>query len=354
MTPTQRAHAFCQRFGLRLPVLMAPMAGASPPALAAAVGQAGGLGACGALSLSPAAMADWVARHRQMTDAPFQINLWIPDDPPLRDPKAEAAQIDFLARFGPRATAPDGPIIQDFDAQFAALLDLRPPVTSSIMGLYTPDHVRALKDRGILWFATATTVAEARAAQAAGADAVTAQGAEAGGHRGAFTPQAAAAHSVGSFALIPALADAVTIPVIAAGGIGDARTIAAALTLGASAVTLGTALLRTPEAALNPAWTDQLPTTQPEDTTVTPAFTGRPARAITNAYIRATQTLDAPSPAPYPVQRALTDPLRQGALATGNRDTLYALAGQAARLSQDRPAAELVQTLWQDAQTLLP
>lgn len=351
--PLDRARAFCTRYGLEIPVLMAPMAGASPPALAAAVANAGGMGACGALPLSPSGITDWAARFRQQSAGAFQINLWVPDDPPRRDAGLEAAQARFLTSFGPEPAPPEGPLLVDFDDQFAALLAAAPPVASTIMGLLRPDQVAMLKERGISWFATATTPAEARAAQAAGAEAIIAQGAEAGGHRGSFTPEDAPRATVGTLALVPAVADAVSVPVIAAGGIGDGRGVAAVLALGASAAMIGTGLLRTPEADINPAWARALATAQPGDTTLTRAFSGRTARALINAFTRAADHPAAPLPAPYPVQRHLTDPMRRKALEAQDFDHLYALSGQAAALARAEPAGAIASRLWQDARSLL-
>ncbi|MEL6318568.1 MAG: nitronate monooxygenase, partial [Pseudomonadota bacterium] len=201
--------------------------------------------------------------------------------------------------------------------------------------------------------AAATTVSEARAAEAAGADAVVAQGMEAGGHRVTFEPRSDGAGMVGLFSLIPAVADAVAIPVIAAGGIADGRGVAAALTLGASAVQIGTAFLRAPEAQIPQAWADGLAEVAPEDTIVTRAFSGRQARSLPTAYARAATAPDAPEPAPYPIQNNLTQAMRAEAARTGDLDAMTAWAGQSARLARAAPAAEIVKDLWADAKRLL-
>lgn len=351
-----RAEAFCAEVGLRVPILMAPMAGACPPALSVAVGEAGGMGACGALLMKPASITRWAEQVRTGTAGPFQLNLWIPDPPAQRSEPAEAAVRAFLARWGPAVPpeAPDEAPLPDFDEQCDALLGVRPAVISSIMGLYPAPFVAALKERGIRWFATATTVAEAVAAEAAGADAVVAQGMEAGGHRGAFDAEAAMRRLVGLFSLVPAVADAVTVPVIATGGIADTRGVAAALTLGASAVQVGTGFLRTPEAATATPWADGLARTQPEDTIVTRAYSGRAGRAIATAYAVAAGGPEAPEPAPYPVQRALTGPMREAGGAAGDLDRMQPWAGQSAALARAVPAGELVAELWGGAQELLP
>ena len=350
----RRTERFCETHGLGLPVLLAPMAGACPPGLSIAVAKAGGLGACGALLMRPDAIEAWADAVRKEGADAFQINLWIPDPAPRRDAEAEARMRAFLGQWGPElgADAGDG-TPPDFEAQCEAMLAVRPPIISSIMGVYPVAFVERMKEAGIAWFATATSVAEARAAEAAGADAVIAQGSEAGGHRGAFEAAEAERTAAGLFALLPAIADAVRLPVIAAGGIADGRTAAAAILLGASAVMVGTGFLRCPEAELAPAWAEGIAAAQPEDTLLTRAFSGRLGRGLATDYARAAGAEDAPPAAPYPVQRSLTNAMRREALAANDLSRMQAWSGQAGRLAQAKPAGALTQALWESALALL-
>lgn len=332
------------------------MAGASPPPLSIAVQQAGGLGACGALLMTPEEIIAWSQSVRAAGAQAFQLNNWIPGPQVPRDPQHEAQLGTFLARWGPQTkTTPEvaGAALPNFEAQCEAMLAVHPAAISSIMGVFPPRYVRQVKGEGVAWFATVSTVAEGRAAEAAGADVLIAQGMEAGGHRGCFDPQLGEAQLVGLAALVPAVVDAVNIPVVATGGIADGRGIAAALLLGASAVQIGTGFLRCPETELYPAWAEALAHCAPEDTLVSRVFSGRAGRSIANAYVRAATASGAPPAAPYPIQRALTAPMRRAALREGDVQRMQVWAGQSARLAQAVPAGELAASVWREAQRLL-
>jgi nitronate monooxygenase len=355
MSPVfDRTAAFCRRYGLQLPILLAPMAGASSPSLSVAVANAGGLGSCGALLMQPDEIIAWAAQVRANSNGGFNLNLWIPDPAPRRDPAREAQVRDFLAQWGPQVPPEAGDARPpDFAAQCEALLAAGPAIVSSVMGLYPPEFVMRLKQRGISWFANISTLAEARAAEAAGADVIVAQGMEAGGHRGCFDAALAERQQVGLFALLPAVVDAVGVPVVATGGIADARGVAAALALGASAVQIGTGFLRCPEANIHPAWADALGRTAPEQAIISRVFSGRAGRSIATDYVLAATAPDAPPPAPYPVQRGLTAAMRSAGQKAGDIHRMQAWSGQSSGLARPEPAAELVRRLWSGAQALL-
>lgn len=373
-TAIRRAERFAQSLSLKVPVLLAPMAGACPASLSIAVARAGGLGACGALMMTPEQILAWAAELREATDGGFQMNIWIPDPQAVRDLDHEGRVCDFLQQWLEESSVPltqgaasradktagtvaeRQPVVLSpdmFAEQCAAMLEAEPVAMSSIMGLYPPAVVDSMKQRGIRWFATATTVAEAVQAADAGADVIVAQGMEAGGHRGAFDADEAEAGLVGLLSLLPAIVDAVDLPVIATGGIADARGAAAALLLGASAVQVGTGFLRADESGIPTAWSDAIAGAAPEDTAVTRAFSGRPGRSIRNRYVRAAASADAPRPAPYPIQRELTKSVRESAVASNRIDGMQAWSGQSARLARSCPAADIVDAVWTGARELL-
>ena len=323
-------NALLQRLQIDLPLFQGPMTGSDTPQLAAAVSQAGGLGFLGCGMRSPQAMREAAAAVRAATAKPFGMNLFVLEQP-TPDAATVQAAIDRLAPLYADLglPPPEAPArwCEDFHAQFEALLEARPAVASFTFGILSAAQVRRLQDEaGCYVIGTATTLAEAQAWAAVGADAVVASGMEAGGHRGTFLGDFEAS-MVGTLALVPQCVDAVDIPVIAAGGIMDGRGIAAAQALGAQGVQLGAAFLACPESAIVPAQRAAMARAQATDTRVTRIYSGRPARGIVNTLMQRLAPHEATVPA-YPVQNALTGPLRKAAASQGRADYLSLWAGQ--------------------------
>lgn len=339
-------HFLQQRFQLPHPIIQAPMAGGpTTPALVAAVANAGGLGSLAASLLTPEQMVATAAAIRALTDRPFAINLFIMPDAAVNTETAEQG----LAYLKPTYAQFDCPLrlptkwAESFLPQFDALLSIKPAAASFTFGLLTPAQVNALQAANIAVMGTATTVAEAIAWAEVGADAVCVQGFEAGGHRGTFLNDIDDS-LVGLMALLPACVDAVSIPVIAAGGIMDGRGIVAAQALGAAAVQMGTAFLSCPEAALPTPYATALRHASGDQTRLTRLFSGKHARGIVNDFMRVHQAAETTVPA-YPIQNALTGPIRAAAKAKGDAEHVSLWAGQGVGLSRQLGAAALIQQL---------
>ena len=336
--------------GIRHPIIQAPMAGSNTPGLVAAVSNAGGLGMYGAAYLTPTRITDVVAEIRALTDRPFGINLFADEPDPGQGGDPDRL-LDILGR-AHMDLGLDPPALPDrtpapIADQLEAVLDAGVPIFSFTFGIPSADALSRLNQRGVFVIGTATTVGEARLLEAAGVDAVVAQGSEAGGHRGTFAAPFDAA-MVGTMALVPMVVDAVRIPVIASGGIMDGRGIVAAEALGASAVQMGTAFLACPETSIPASYRSAIRTAQAEGTSITRAFSGRPARGIVNAFMQAWQGHEE-AILPFPLQNAATRPLRNAAASRDDPRFLSLWAGQGASLAREEPAAGLVQRLVREA-----
>lgn len=338
-----------RRLGVTHPIIQAPMAGGATTAeLVAAVCEAGALGFLGATYLTPLQVAELSRAVRARTSRPFGINLFAPlrapDEPRDAGPALERLA-PFHAELGlPPPTLP-APTAYPFDELLAAALESGAAVFSFTLGVLPTSAIDAVKARGMVLMGTATTVEEAVALETAGVDAVVAQGSEAGAHRGTFAADFDAA-MIGTIALVPQVVDAVTVPVIASGGIMDGRGIAAALALGASAVQMGTAFLTCDEAGIPEAYKQAILAAREHQTRLTRAFSGRPARGIVNRFMTEVDRADAPEAIlPFPLQNALTRPLRSAAARQGRAEFLSLWAGQGVRLARRQPAADLVARL---------
>jgi nitronate monooxygenase len=331
------------RLKLRFPIIQAPMGIITTPALAAAVSNAGGLGGIGMWGLSAEDAGRHVAGFRQQSDGSLNVNYPIWPDPTYTAETSETMRRHLQSIYDAKGLGavpqPQGVASDVSPEHVAMLLEQKPKVVSFHFGLPGPEVVAAIKSAGIFIVSSATTVAEARTLEQRGVDAVIAQGTEAGGHRATFSGVDIGMQP-GLFSLLPQVVDAVSVPVIAAGGIADGRTAAAAFILGASAVQLGTAFMRCEEANMYDAHRAALATADDSCTLVTDLISGRPARYIRNKLID-DLVGSGLKPLPVPAQLSLTFPLG----AAGDRDWAVLLSGQSAALTKDTNAAELVQRL---------
>jgi nitronate monooxygenase len=353
---TWRDRRILDLFGIEAPIMLAPMAGPGTAELAIAVSLAGGLGSlpCAQLSVDQAHSA--LETVRAATSRAVNLNFFC-HTPPPPDPARDVAWRARLASYyrerglDPEIATP-GAVRQPFNDDFCRLVETSAPeVVSFHFGLPADPLLGRVKAAGARVIASATTVAEALWLEARGCDAIIAMGLEAGGHRGNFLAHDMA-RQVGTFALVPQVVDAVKVPVIAAGGIGDARGIVAALALGASAVQIGTAYLFCPEARVPPVHLAALKASGADDTALTNIFTGRPARGIINRLMREFGPMSETAPA-FPLAANGLAPLRTQAEAAGSEDFTNLWAGQAVSLGRIAPAGELTRRLAREALAML-
>lgn len=336
-----------KRLGFEHPIIQAPMGGGpSTPELVAAVSNAGGLGSLGVAYLAPDQIVEVIRRTRALTDKPFNVNLFAGgyEAEKTVDPGPMLvllAEIHAALELPPPAVPVVPP--DPFDDQFEAVLEARPAVFSFTFGIPSGDAMARLRARGIATLGTATTVEEARMLQDAGVDAIVAQGAEAGAHRGTFAGPFEAA-MVPTEDLVTEIVKRVPVPVIAAGGLMDGRDIMVAVRRGASAAQLGTAFLACPESGAPDAYKQTILAAQNDTTVVTRAFSGRPARGLANTFI-ATLAGKEDTILPYPLQNILTRGMRTAAAKRGNAGFLSLWAGRGVARTRVMPAGALVRRL---------
>ena len=337
------------------PIIQAPMASATNPVIVAAVSNAGGLGSFGAAGTPPPKLRETIKAIRERTDRPFNINLFSAhteefDRDARPGPRLAKQLAAYHAEFGLGAVPAPEPMFGPFDEQLEVLIDERVPVISFHFGADAA-AVGKVHAAGAKVLCSATTVDEAKTLERAGVDAIIAQGGEAGGHRGTFSIDYQRA-LIGTMALVPQVVDAVDVPVIAAGGVMDARGIVACFALGASAVQMGTAFLGCPEMSVLDAWRASLRNAAAEDTKVTKAVSGRPARAIRNRYIEEVEGLQEPL-LPYPAQYSVSRALRKSAAERNDSGFMSMWAGQGVGLMRDQPVDDFMRDLVDAAQILM-
>lgn len=351
-------NAFLRRLGMELPIIQAPMAGISPPELAAAVSNSGGLGSIGVGSVNAETTRQMIASVRSKTDRPFNVNVFC-NQPPVPDAARETA---WLARLEPEfhlhgAKPPDHltEIYQSFltdDAKLAVLLAERPPIVSFHFGLPARERIEALRAAGITLLATATNIDEGKAIADAGIDGVVAQGYEAGGHRGVFDPRRPD-EQLGTLALTRLLVQKLSVPVIAAGGIMDGAGIAAVLMLGAAAAQLGTAFIACPESSADAGYRAALLGPSAKHTVMTAAISGRRARCLANRFTTLGVGIEDELIPDYPIAYDAGKALHGAARAMGEYGYGAQWAGQGAPLARTIPAADLVARLREEIELAL-
>lgn len=335
-------------FGIELPIIQAPMAGVQGSALAISVSNAGGLGSLPCALLSPASMCEELARIKSQTTRPYNVNFFCHTPPPPnpeREAKWRTALAPYYREFGLDLNAtPTGPARAPFNPEAAEILaEFKPAVVSFHFGLPSPDLLARIRSWGAKILSSATTIEEARWLESHGADAIIAQGLEAGGHRGIFLSEDLT-KQVGTLALLPQILQSVKLPVIAAGGIVNAKTAAAAMSLGAVGVQIGTAYLLCPESSTSEVHRAALKSETAHHTALTNVFSGGPARSIMNRIMRELGPISTIAP-PFPLASAAIAPLRAKAESIGSDDFSPLWAGQNVSGCKEIPAAALTREL---------
>jgi nitronate monooxygenase len=343
----------CELLDIEHPIIQAPMAGASTAEMAAVAANAGGMGSLGCAMMTAEGVLAVAAKTRELSNRALNLNFFCHKTPQVDKTRARAARKRLQSWFD-KLDAGDMPEVAEsnfpFNAQICeAVLEASPKVASFHFGLPDEALVQKLKDAGIIILSSATSAVEARWLAGRGADAIIAQGAEAGGHNGWFLPRIG--DVAGTMALVPRVVDAVDCPVIAAGGIADGRGIAAAFALGAAGVQIGTAFLATPESAVSDIHKQTLAAATGDDTQFSQAFSGRDARTIVNDY--AYEMADVKDWPDFPLMNSLTAPLRAASAKAGRPDAVSLWAGQGAGLVQQSTTGEVFEILVKQAQTAL-
>ena len=345
------------KLGVHLPIIQAPMGGATTPALVASVANAGGLGSLAAGYLSPEEIREVVRETRALTKHPFNVNLFVPNVVDLSPEKINKSNLILNAYrtvLGIPSVEPTKSAVisfESFDDQLQVLLEEKVPIVSFTFGIPSTDSIKKLKEGGAIVIGTATTVKEGLMLEANQCDVIVAQGSEAGGHRGTFNGPLRTS-LIGTMALVPQMVDRIKIPVIAAGGIMDGRGLAASLNLGASAVQMGTAFLTCTESSISKGYQEAILSSTEESAVLTSAFTGKFARAIENRFVKEMKEHEGSLP-DYPIQHKLTLGIRQAAAKQHRPELMFLLAGQGTRLNTKKSAGDLVTSIAEEALKIL-
>lgn len=341
-------------FNVQHAIVQAPMAGACTTELVAAVSNGGGLGSFGAAAMSPENLRQKINDIRQNTDRTFNINLFARqseafDESATIGPGLVALMEQYNQELGVDNIPTPSQLFGPADEQLKVLIEESVPVISFHFGVEEA-QVKEIHAAGLKVISSATTVEEALHLESVGVDAVIAQGSEAGGHRGTFIGDYRNA-LIGTLSLVPQVVDAIKVPVIAAGGIMDARGIVACRALGASAVQMGTAFLGCPESGIPELWREHLKNASASKPTVTTAMSGKPARGLRNRYITEVEALDEDL-LPYPLQYSISGPIRQKALGQDNPDFHAMWSGQGVGLLKEMSASDLLDQLIRETEAL--